>query len=152
MHILLLTLEQLISSCIYTIWSHIKIAKTHTNLKTIMSKESFKGLYDRTKPFMFIIFLQTSYAVGSLVIKSALNKGLNHYTFAVYRNAIATLFFGPLAFFFERYIYVSIYIHVMNCINPPFCFIVIIHLLVETGKLGQKWRFPSSWKSYYWDY
>ncbi|XP_042753240.1 WAT1-related protein At2g39510 isoform X2 [Lactuca sativa] len=67
-----------------------------------MSKESFKGLYDRTKPFMFIIFLQTSYAVGSLVIKSALNKGLNHYTFAVYRNAIATLFFGPLAFFFER--------------------------------------------------
>ncbi|KAL4575122.1 hypothetical protein LXL04_021963 [Taraxacum kok-saghyz] len=67
-----------------------------------MSKESFKGLYARTKPFVFMIFLQTSYAIGSLVIKSALNKGLNHYTFAVYRNAVATLFFGPLAFFLER--------------------------------------------------
>ncbi|KAL7587838.1 hypothetical protein Lser_V15G36265 [Lactuca serriola] len=67
-----------------------------------MSKESIKGLYARTKPFMFMIFLQTSYAVGSLVTKSALNKGLNHYTFAVYRNAIAALFFGPLAFFTER--------------------------------------------------
>nr|KAJ0189202.1 hypothetical protein LSAT_V11C800395700 [Lactuca sativa] len=68
-----------------------------------MSKESIKGLYARTKPFMFMIFLQTSYAVGSLVTKSALNKGLNHYTFAVYRNAIAALFFGPLAFFTESY-------------------------------------------------
>ncbi|XP_022017041.2 WAT1-related protein At2g39510 [Helianthus annuus] len=51
---------------------------------------------------MFMVFLQTSYAVKNLVVKSALNKGLNHYIFAVYRNAIAALFFGPLAFFLER--------------------------------------------------
>ncbi|KAF5794831.1 hypothetical protein HanRHA438_Chr08g0344101 [Helianthus annuus] len=67
-----------------------------------MPKEWFKRVYVCTKPFMFMVFLQTSYAVKNLVVKSALNKGLNHYIFAVYRNAIAALFFGPLAFFLER--------------------------------------------------
>ncbi|KAK1415589.1 hypothetical protein QVD17_31372 [Tagetes erecta] len=67
-----------------------------------MSKEWFKRVYVYTKPFMLMIFLQTSYAVGSLIIKSALNKGLNHYTFAVYRNSFAALTFGPFAFFIER--------------------------------------------------
>ncbi|MFS7961461.1 putative EamA domain-containing protein [Helianthus anomalus] len=67
-----------------------------------MPKEWFKRVYVCTKPFMFMVFLQTSYAVNGLVVKSALNKGLNHYIFAVYRNAIAALFFGPLAFFLER--------------------------------------------------
>ncbi|XP_071740035.1 uncharacterized protein, partial [Rutidosis leptorrhynchoides] len=67
-----------------------------------MSKECFKRVYVRTKPFIFMIFLQTSYAVNGLVVKSALNKGLNHYTFAVYRNTFAALCFASLAFFFER--------------------------------------------------
>ncbi|KAK9064146.1 hypothetical protein SSX86_018018 [Deinandra increscens subsp. villosa] len=55
-----------------------------------------------SKPFMLMILLQTAYAVNGLVVKSALNKGLNHYTFAVYRNLIAALFFSPFAFFLER--------------------------------------------------
>ncbi|KAI7751915.1 hypothetical protein M8C21_001926 [Ambrosia artemisiifolia] len=67
-----------------------------------MSKEWFKRIYVCSKPFIFMIFLQTSYAVNGLVVKSALNKGLNHYTFCVYRNAFAALFFAPFAFFFER--------------------------------------------------
>ncbi|CAI9296007.1 unnamed protein product [Lactuca saligna] len=82
-----------------------------------MSKESFKGLYVRIKPFMLMIFLQTSYAVNGLIVKSALNKGLNHYTFAVYRNAIAALFFSPFAFFLERKVRpemtVSIFLKIM---------------------------------------
>ncbi|KAK1415585.1 hypothetical protein QVD17_31368 [Tagetes erecta] len=67
-----------------------------------MSKELCKRVYVCTKPFVLMIFLQTSYAVTGLVVKSALNKGLNHYTFAVYRNAFAALVFGPFAFFIER--------------------------------------------------
>ncbi|KAL4575117.1 hypothetical protein LXL04_021958 [Taraxacum kok-saghyz] len=67
-----------------------------------MSKESFKELYARTKPIMLMIVLQTSYAINDLVVKAALNKGLNHFTFVVYRNAIAALFFGPFAFFLEK--------------------------------------------------
>lgn len=90
-----------------------------------MSKEWFNTVYVCTKPFMLMIFLQTAYAVNGLVVKSALNKGLNHYTFAVYRNAIAALFFAPLAFFIERSIssshmnheyvvFVRIYVHLFN--------------------------------------
>ncbi|KAI3731081.1 hypothetical protein L1987_62264 [Smallanthus sonchifolius] len=67
-----------------------------------MSKEWFKRAYVFIKPFMFMILLQTTYAVSRLVVKSALNKGLNHYTFAVYRNAFAALFMAPFAFFIER--------------------------------------------------
>ncbi|KAI7749776.1 hypothetical protein M8C21_012134 [Ambrosia artemisiifolia] len=67
-----------------------------------MSKEWFQRVYVCTKPFLLMIFLQTGYAVNGLVVKSALNKGLNHYTFAVYRNAIAALVFGPFAFFLEK--------------------------------------------------
>ncbi|KAL8218170.1 hypothetical protein R6Q57_021543 [Mikania cordata] len=67
-----------------------------------MSKEWFKREYVRTKPYMLMIFLQTAYAVNGLVVKSALNKGLNHYTFAVYRNMFAAIIFGPFAFFLER--------------------------------------------------
>ncbi|KAI3817741.1 hypothetical protein L1987_11539 [Smallanthus sonchifolius] len=67
-----------------------------------MSKEWFKRVYVCTKPFIFMMFLQASYAVNGLVVKSALNKGLKHYTYAVYRNALAALFFGPFAFFLER--------------------------------------------------
>ncbi|KAI7751919.1 hypothetical protein M8C21_001930 [Ambrosia artemisiifolia] len=82
-----------------------------------MSKEWFKRVYVCTKPYLLMIFLQTSYAVNGLVIKSALNKGLNHYTFSVYRNAFAALFFAPFAFFLERKIRpkmtISIFLKIM---------------------------------------
>ncbi|KAJ0718733.1 hypothetical protein HanLR1_Chr08g0273851 [Helianthus annuus] len=69
-----------------------------------MSIESFKRVYVCTKPYLFMIFLQASYGLNGLVIKCALNKGLNHYTFSVYKNAFAALFIGPFAFFLERYV------------------------------------------------
>nr|XP_043612026.1 WAT1-related protein At2g39510-like [Erigeron canadensis] len=82
-----------------------------------MSKECLKGVYVRTKPFALMILLQTSYAVNGLIGKSALNKGLNHYTFSVYRNLFAALFFGPFAFFLERKVRpkmtVSIFLKIM---------------------------------------
>ncbi|MFS7961471.1 putative EamA domain-containing protein [Helianthus anomalus] len=67
-----------------------------------MSIDLFKRVYVCIKPYLFMIFLQASYGLNGLVIKCALNKGLNHYTFSVYRNAFATLFIGPFAFFLER--------------------------------------------------
>ncbi|KAL4575121.1 hypothetical protein LXL04_021962 [Taraxacum kok-saghyz] len=82
-----------------------------------MWKESFKRLYVRTKPFILMILLQTSYAVSALVVKAALNKGLNHYTFTVYRNTTAALFCAPFAFFIERKVRpqmtVSIFLKIM---------------------------------------
>ncbi|KAM7486962.1 hypothetical protein LguiA_002971 [Lonicera macranthoides] len=56
----------------------------------------------RAKPYLLVILVQFGYAGMVILAKTALNQGMNHYTFAVYRNAIATLLFAPLAIFFER--------------------------------------------------
>ncbi|KAM7499239.1 hypothetical protein LguiA_023653 [Lonicera macranthoides] len=42
------------------------------------------------------------YAGSSIIAKAALNQGMSHYTFAVYRNAIAAAIFAPFAVLFER--------------------------------------------------
>ncbi|KAK4493382.1 hypothetical protein RD792_017721 [Penstemon davidsonii] len=38
----------------------------------------------------------------AILAKAALNQGMNHYTFSVYRNAIAVVCFAPFAFVLER--------------------------------------------------
>ncbi|XP_019192383.1 PREDICTED: WAT1-related protein At2g39510-like [Ipomoea nil] len=56
----------------------------------------------QSKPYFAVIFLQFGYAGMAVIAKAALNNGMNHYTFAVYRNLTATVIFAPFAFFFER--------------------------------------------------
>lgn len=57
------------------------------------------------RPYIGVLFLQLGYAVNNLLVKSALNAGLNQYTFSVYRNVAAAVAFGPFALYFERYVY-----------------------------------------------
>ncbi|CAK9137936.1 unnamed protein product [Ilex paraguariensis] len=58
--------------------------------------------FNRAKPYLAVIFLQFGYAGTAIIAKSALNQGMSHYTFAVYRNAIATAVFAPFAIILER--------------------------------------------------
>ncbi|KAK3009458.1 hypothetical protein RJ639_014215 [Escallonia herrerae] len=67
-----------------------------------MSKESFLQLLNQAKPYLAVILMQFGYAGMGVIVKSALNKGMNHYTFAVYRNASAAAVFAPFAIFLER--------------------------------------------------
>ncbi|KAK6137461.1 hypothetical protein DH2020_028818 [Rehmannia glutinosa] len=53
-------------------------------------------------PYVGVIFLQFGSAGFAIVAKAALNQGSSHYTFSVYRNAIAAALFAPFAFFLER--------------------------------------------------
>ncbi|KAK6158188.1 hypothetical protein DH2020_005502 [Rehmannia glutinosa] len=53
------------------------------------------------KPYVGVIFLQFGCAGFAIVAKAALNQGSSHYTFSVYRNAIAAALFAPFAFFLE---------------------------------------------------
>ncbi|KAG8374951.1 hypothetical protein BUALT_Bualt10G0048900 [Buddleja alternifolia] len=57
---------------------------------------------NKLKPYFGVIFLQFGGAGFAIVAKAALNQGTSHYTFAVYRNAIAALLFAPFALFLER--------------------------------------------------
>ncbi|KAI3734844.1 hypothetical protein L6452_14324 [Arctium lappa] len=59
-------------------------------------------MLEKMKPYFAVIFLQFGNAGLVVIAKAALNHGMNHYTFAVYRNLIATLVITPFALFFER--------------------------------------------------
>nr|GMD59013.1 WAT1-related protein At2g39510-like [Ipomoea batatas] len=67
-----------------------------------MARESLAKFSTMAKPYLAVIFLQFGFAGMAIIAKSALNKGMSHYTFAAYRNLIAALVIAPFAIFFER--------------------------------------------------
>jgi hypothetical protein len=54
-----------------------------------------------------LTLVQLGYAGYFLLCKAALSNGANRLVFAVYRDIIALLILGPLAYFSERYIFLS---------------------------------------------
>ncbi|KAI3734849.1 hypothetical protein L6452_14329 [Arctium lappa] len=67
-----------------------------------MSKGWLSRFCKQGKPYLGVLFLQLGYAINGILVKSALNEGLNPYTFSVYRNVAAAIAFGPFALYFER--------------------------------------------------
>ncbi|XP_076888461.1 WAT1-related protein At2g39510-like [Bidens hawaiensis] len=59
-------------------------------------------IFENLKPYLYVTFLQFGNAGLVIIAKAALNNGMNHYTFATYRNLIATLVIAPFALVFER--------------------------------------------------
>lgn len=59
-------------------------------------------MYNTAKPYLGVVLLQFGYAGMPIIAKSAINQGMNIYTYTVYRNAIAALIFAPFAVFLER--------------------------------------------------
>ncbi|KAI5394405.1 WAT1-related protein At4g08290 [Lathyrus oleraceus] len=55
-----------------------------------------------SKDYLLIISLQFGSAGMYVLTMDALNKGMSHYAFVVYRNVIATVALAPFAFFLER--------------------------------------------------
>ncbi|KAL4575116.1 hypothetical protein LXL04_021957 [Taraxacum kok-saghyz] len=62
----------------------------------------FWRFWKQGRPYVGVLFLQLGYAINNLLVKSALDEGLNPYTFSVYRNIAAAVAFGPFALYFER--------------------------------------------------
>nr|XP_043625363.1 WAT1-related protein At2g39510-like [Erigeron canadensis] len=59
-------------------------------------------LFEQLKPYLYVVILQFGNAGLVIIAKAALNHGMNHYTFATYRNLIATIVMAPFALYFER--------------------------------------------------
>ncbi|XP_061345067.1 WAT1-related protein At5g64700 [Gastrolobium bilobum] len=53
------------------------------------------------KPYLVVILIQAIYAAMFLLSKAAFDHGMNNFIFVFYRQAIATVFLIPFAFFFE---------------------------------------------------
>ncbi|KAF5178157.1 Wat1-related protein [Thalictrum thalictroides] len=53
-------------------------------------------------PYAAMVVIQLAYGGSNILIKIALEKGLNQIVFIVYRHLVAVLVFGPMAYAFER--------------------------------------------------
>ncbi|KAJ6777177.1 WAT1-RELATED PROTEIN [Salix koriyanagi] len=56
---------------------------------------------DGKKPYLVVILVQSIYGGMFMLSKAAFNGGMNNYVFVFYRQAAATLFLAPFAFYFE---------------------------------------------------
>ncbi|XP_059309054.1 WAT1-related protein At2g39510-like [Lycium ferocissimum] len=65
-------------------------------------KECLLKFMKSANPYLAVIFLQFGYAGSAIIAKTALNNGMSHYTFAVYRNVFAAVIFAPFAALLER--------------------------------------------------
>ncbi|XP_019173418.1 PREDICTED: WAT1-related protein At2g39510-like [Ipomoea nil] len=82
-----------------------------------MTRENLVKFLKLAKPYLAVMLLQFGYAGTYIITKSALNDGMSPFTYAVYRNFIAAVFFAPFAVAFERKIWpkmtVSIFLKIM---------------------------------------
>ena len=91
-------------------------------------------MFEKLKPFLYVIFLQFGNAGLVIIAKAALNHGMNQYTFATYRNLIATLVIAPFALFFERS---SLFLFVNHSWSLIYICVWISDIVLMTGKEGQ---------------
>lgn len=70
----------------------------HTN-----EQYSKKTYMETRKPYIAVLIIQLIYAGMALLSKAAIDEGMNTYVFVAYRQAFATIFLAPFAFFLDRY-------------------------------------------------
>ncbi|XP_012081572.1 WAT1-related protein At2g39510 [Jatropha curcas] len=64
--------------------------------------ETWGTFYEKSKPFLAVIFIQFGYAGMSIISKFALNQGMSQHVLVVYRHAVATIVMAPFAILFDR--------------------------------------------------
>ncbi|KAL9429112.1 hypothetical protein AB3S75_031011 [Citrus x aurantiifolia] len=65
-------------------------------------KNQILSLFNRTRPFIGVIFMQVGFAGMDVLCKAALNKGMSPYVLVVYRHAAATIAMAPFAVILDK--------------------------------------------------
>jgi len=65
-------------------------------------------------PYLVVILIQAIYAAMFLLSKAAFDHGMNNFIFVFYRQAAATIFLIPFAFFFEWYAQHNLHQHILH--------------------------------------
>lgn len=65
-------------------------------------KNQMLSLFNRTRPFIGVIFMQVGFAGMDVLCKAALNKGMSPYVLVVYRHAAATIAMAPFAVILDQ--------------------------------------------------
>lgn len=58
---------------------------------------------DAAAPYAAMLLVQLTYGSANILMKIALDKGLNQFVFVAYRHIIAAILLGPFAYALERY-------------------------------------------------
>ncbi|KAL2657900.1 hypothetical protein AAZV13_04G206700 [Glycine max] len=58
--------------------------------------------FTNAKPYLMLLAVQFGSAGMFILAMDAIKKGMSHYVFIVYRNAIASMTLAPFAFVLER--------------------------------------------------
>lgn len=73
--------------------------------------------FERLKPFIAVVFLQTGFAGMDVLCKAALNKGMSNYVLVVYRHVVAFLVITPFAVILDKSLSLSPFV----CVRACFC-------------------------------
>lgn len=72
--------------------------------------------FERLKPFIAVVFLQTGFAGMDVLSKAALNKGMSNYVLVVYRHAVAFLVITPFAVILDKSLSSSVSLLLCACV------------------------------------
>lgn len=92
------------SASMYKITSIITSNITCSHPRSLLRNRFTKmGAWLRNaKPYLLLLAVQFGSAGMFIFAMDAIKKGMSHYVFIVYRNAIATVTLVPFAFYIER--------------------------------------------------
>lgn len=57
---------------------------------------------EQWKPIVAMLVINFALAMVNVLLKKALDQGLNHLIIVTYRQSISAVFLAPIAFFWER--------------------------------------------------
>lgn len=89
--------------------------------------EKVRNIVNGLKPTLFMIMVQTTFAVVNVFYKLAADDGMNLSVLIAYRFIFAAAFMLPLAFVVERFTNSSLYIYICLFLRYHKIYIVIIY-------------------------
>jgi len=100
------------------------------------------------RPYLMLLAVQFGSAGMFIFAMDAIKKGMSHYVFIVYRNAIASITLAPFAFVLERYLPLCFF-------NKYFLthfhlYIFSSNIVYYAGKFGQRWVFAYFQRLWHW--
>lgn len=64
------------------------------------------------QPSFIMVGINFALAIANVLLKKVVDEGMNHLVIVTYRTSISVVFLSPLAYFWERYVYVFIFMFI----------------------------------------
>lgn len=78
---------------------------------TEMGMEMLQSGYNKAKPYLLMVVVQSGAAGMYLISSVVLKQGMSRYVLVVYRNAVGALVLAPFAIFLERSLSIHMFLN-----------------------------------------